>query len=54
MIPKEKEEKDLRCANCGASNVKLYQYNLCKFCLSDYFKKIKVMILRPSRIRGYV
>ncbi|TGN09780.1 hypothetical protein [Leptospira ilyithenensis] len=44
--PKEKENETQKeskpCSNCGASNVKLYQFDLCKGCLLDRFKEIKV------------
>ncbi|PJZ44973.1 hypothetical protein [Leptospira brenneri] len=52
--PKKKEnETPKSCKKCGASNVQLYQYDMCKDCLSDWFKKIKIG-LKEAEVHHYV
>ncbi len=38
----EKQKENINCQDCGASNVKLYQFGLCKDCLLDRFKEIRI------------
>ncbi|TGM74559.1 hypothetical protein EHQ99_18010 [Leptospira bouyouniensis] len=52
--PKKKEnEYSKSCKKCGASNVQLYQYDLCKDCLSDWFDEIR-KDLKEAKVFHYV
>jgi NMD protein affecting ribosome stability and mRNA decay len=46
--PKEQEYEKTTCVKCGAANVKLYQYDLCKDCLLEEFKEIKLDFIKEG------